>query len=166
MRKSCLSQRKFNYIYFSFWIIWCVSWLVSLYCVHIYMVSIYVYILSFYCFKISVYIILGECSSDKTIPSIFSVSVKFGLYYIMGQWSEFIKRCYLMVSYTFLAFFFFVFHHKICVFISFISFFDEVINFRNRTLTNQKHELVVSNCWGNCMLEKNYVGCIILSKVM
>ena len=51
-----------------------------------------------------------------------------------------------MRSYTFLAFFV-VFHHKICVLIIFISFFDEVhIKFRNRILTNQKHELVVSNC--------------------
>ena len=34
-----------------------------------------------------------------------------------------------------------------------ISFLDEVSNFRNRTLTNQKHELVVSNCERNCMLK-------------
>ena len=33
-------------------------------------------------------------------------------------------------------------HHKICVFIIYISFFDEVSNFR-RILTNQKQELVV-----------------------
>ena len=35
----------------------------------------------------------------------------------------------------------------------FISFFDEVSNFRNRILTNQKHELVVSNCQWNGMTE-------------
>ena len=55
---------------------------------------------------------------------------------------------------------FFVFHYKICVFIIFISFFisfffffffDEVSNFRNRILTNQKRELVVSNCQLNCI---------------
>ena len=48
----------------------------------------------------------------------------------------------------------FVFDHKICVFIIFISFFDEKLNFRNRILTNQKRELVVSNCQWNCMFEK------------
>ena len=34
--------------------------------------------------------------------------------------------------------FFVVFNHKICVFIIFSSFFDEVSNFRNRILTYQK----------------------------
>ena len=52
----------------------------------------------------------------------------------------------------FFGIFFFVFHHKICVFIIFISFSDKVSNFRNRILTNQKRELVVSNCQLNCML--------------
>ena len=33
------------------------------------------------------------------------------------------------------------------------SFFDEVSNFRNRILTNQKPELVIRNCQWNCMLE-------------
>ena len=59
-----------------------------------------------------------------------------------------------MLSYTFLAFFFvffFVFHYKICVFIIFISFFDEVSNFRNRILTNQKHESTATHCQRNCM---------------
>ena len=36
---------------------------------------------------------------------IFSVSLKFGAYYITGQWGEFLKWCYLMLLYTFLAFF-------------------------------------------------------------
>ena len=42
-----------------------------------------------------------------------------------------------------------VFHQNICVFIIFIFFnffFDEVYNFRNRVLTNQKPELVIRNC--------------------
>ena len=60
---------------------------------------------------------------------IFSVSLKFEAYYITGQWVEFIKKCYLMLSDTLVAFFV-VFHHEICVFIIFISFFDEVSNFR------------------------------------
>ena len=55
-----------------------------------------------------------------------------------------------MFTYTF----FVVFHHKICVFIVFISFFDKVSNFLNRILTNQKCELVASNCQRNCMNSK------------
>ena len=65
------------------------------------------------------------------------------------------KKCYLIILCTFLAFLFcccccccFVFHHKICVFIIFISFSDKVSNFRNKILTNQKRELV-SNCQRN-----------------
>ena len=68
---------------------------------------------------------------------IFSVSLKFRAYYITSQCGQFIKKCYLIVLCTFLAFFVF-FHHKICVFVIFIS-------------TNQKRELVVSNCQRNCM---------------
>ena len=37
------------------------------------------------------------------------------------------------------------FSSKKCVFIIFISFFDEVSNFRNRMLTIQKPELVIGN---------------------
>ena len=99
---------------------------------------------------------------------IFSVSLKSGAYYITGQWGKFIKKCYLILLYTFLAFFFFFFffkdfflaffffffYQKICVFIIFI-FLDEVSNFRNRILTNQKRGLVVSNCQWNCMGGRN-----------
>ena len=53
---------------------------------------------------------------------------------------------FLNVFIYFLTFFAF-FHHKICVFIIFVSFFDKVSNFRNSILTNQKRELVVSNWW-------------------
>ena len=52
----------------------------------------------------------------------------------------------VMSSYIFYAFFFllfFSFHHEICVFIIFISFFDEVANFQNRILTSQKQKLVI-----------------------
>ena len=55
------------------------------------------------------------------------------------------KECYFMSTYTFWHFCA-VFHQKISVFIIFISFSDEVSNFRNRTLTNQKSELVIRNC--------------------
>ena len=56
-----------------------------------------------------------------------------------------------MFTYTFLMFFC-CFHHKICVLSFLFLFFDKVSNFRNRTLTNQKRELVVSNCQRNCMV--------------
>ena len=45
-------------------------------------------------------------------------------------------------------FFLVVFHHKICVFIIFISFFDEVSNFRNRVFTSQKCEFRPSGAGG------------------
>ena len=92
---------------------------------------------------------------------ILSVSLKFGACYITDQCGEFIQKCYLMLLCTFLAFFVVVvvvvvasvvFHHKICVFIIFISFSDKVSNFRNRILTNQKRELVVPNCQRKYML--------------
>ena len=37
----------------------------------------------------------------------------------------------------------FLFHQKSCAFVIFISFFDELSNFRNRILTNQTPKLVV-----------------------
>ena len=52
---------------------------------------------------------------------------------------------------AFMCFFCFVFHNQICVYIILVYFFDEVSNFCNRILTNQKRELVVSNCQWNCM---------------
>ena len=61
------------------------------------------------------------------------------------------KEYYSMFSYTFLAFLA-VFHHKICVFIIYISFFDKVLNFRNRVLTNQRHELVIKIVSGTAYL--------------
>ena len=54
-----------------------------------------------------------------------------------------------MFLYNLLAFFlFFIINF---VFIILISFFDEVSNVRNRILTNQIRELVVSNCQRNCI---------------
>ena len=49
-------------------------------------------------------------------------------------------------------FVFLKFDQQKCVFIIFISFFDEWSNFRNRILTTQKPELVIRNCPWNCML--------------
>ena len=50
--------------------------------------------------------------------------------------------------------------------IFFISFFEKVSNFLNIILTNQKLELVIRNCQGNCMQvtsEKIYT-CLILGR--
>ena len=91
---------------------------------------------------------LRVCSFDKMTPIHF-LRLEFRSHYITGQWSELIKTCYLML---FKFALFFVLHHKICVFIIFISFFDELSNFCNRILTNQKRKLVVSNCQWNFML--------------
>ena len=61
--------------------------------------------------------------------------------YINDQWGEFrIKNA--VYNFHVLSWrFFVVSRHKIFVFVIFISFYDEVSNFRNRILTNQKHEL-------------------------
>ena len=68
-----------------------------------------------------------------------------------GQWNEFrIKKAILCLYILFSLFFsFFI---KNCVFIISISFLDEVSNFRNRILTNQKPKLVMRNCQWNFML--------------
>ena len=57
--------------------------------------------------------------------------------------------CFDLLFWHFLLFFIIKF-----VFIIFISFFDEVSNFRKRVLTNQKQELVAQNFQWNCMYEK------------
>ena len=58
-----------------------------------------------------------------------------------------------MLSYTFLTIFFFMSFFIMKFVIIFISFFDEVSNFRKRILTNQKYELVVPNCQWNSMVD-------------
>ena len=68
----------------------------------------------------------------------FSVSLKFWVFYIISQWGEFTVKNAILYLYTFL--FFVILHQKISVFIIFISFSDEVLNFCNRILTNQKLE--------------------------
>ena len=55
-----------------------------------------------------------------------------------------------MLLYIFILFWHF-FHHKICVFMIFISFFDEISNIRCRILTNQTEELVIRSCHWNCI---------------
>jgi hypothetical protein len=61
------------------------------------------------------------------------------------------EKILLNATYTLQAFCF-VFDHKIWVFIISISSFDEVSNFHNRILTNQKHELASRQCWALSIL--------------
>ena len=58
-------------------------------------------------------------------------------------------RILLYISIYFLGIFSLFFSKKI-VSITFISFFYEVSNFRNRILTNQKQEYVIKKCQSNC----------------
>ena len=84
------------------------------------------------------------CSSDKMAPIYFlRLSKVWSMLHHRSVGGVQSKECYYTI--------FVVFRHKIYVFIIFISFFDKVSNFRNRILTNQKRELVVSNCQWNCM---------------
>ena len=66
------------------------------------------------------------------ITYIFSVSLKFQACYFMGQWGELtVKNTTLYLNILSWHFFCFVLHQKICVFIVFISFFDEIPSFCN-----------------------------------
>ena len=56
-----------------------------------------------------------------------------------------IKFCLSLSNLCFYHFHFFLY------FFLFLFYFDEVSNFLNRILTNQKRELVVSNCQLNCI---------------
>ena len=58
------------------------------------------------------------------------------------------KEYYFMFTYTFVTFFV-VFHQKICVFIIFISFSDELANCHNKILTSLKPGLMIKNCQWN-----------------
>ena len=89
--------------------------------------------------------------------SYFFVSLKFGACYITRQWEEFKIKTQLYIFIYLFGFFF------IIKFV-FMTFFYEVSNFRNRILTNQKHELVVSNCQRNCMKKLKY-RCLTGSKI-
>ena len=66
------------------------------------------------------------------------------------------KQCYLL--FHILLRYFFIFHHKIYVFIVFISFFfDKVSNFHNRIPNNQKEVLVIRNFHWNCMYKRSWL---------
>ena len=96
--------------------------------------------------------VLWLCSSEKMTPIYFlRLSKVLSMLHHGSVWRVH-KKTLLKNFYVLFWHIFVVFHHKICAFIIFISFSDEVSNFRNRILTNQKRELVVSNCQRNCML--------------
>ena len=98
------------------------------------------------------FILDTECVRlTKWYQNIFSICLKFGAYYVTGQWGEF-KIKMLLNAFIYISGIFLFFIIKF-VFLSFsFLFFDELSNFRNRILTNQKYVLVVSNCQWNCML--------------
>ena len=87
------------------------------------------------------------------ITYISSVSLKFRARYITGQWGEStvknaISYLHILIYIYFLTFCCcccccccFVFHQKNCVFIIFISVFDELLHLYNRILTNQISKL-------------------------
>ena len=62
-----------------------------------------------------------------------------------NPWSVF--HWQFLISYTF----FVSLKFGTCVFIIFISFFDEMSNFHNRVLTSQKQESAIINCQWSCM---------------
>ena len=73
-----------------------------------------------------------------------------GHVYITYRWGELkVKNTTLGIC-ILVRHFFVDFHKKIVVFLIFISFFDEVSNFRNRILTSQTPELVITICQWNC----------------
>ena len=63
------------------------------------------------------------------------------------------KKCYVMFTYFFGNFLFFI---KNMCFMIFISLFDEVSIFRNRILTNQKPDLGIKNYQWNVWLLDTY----------
>ena len=77
---------------------------------------------------------------------IFSASLKFGACCITSQWGKFRVKNATLCLHIPLWHCFVVLHQKMCVFIIFISFSDEVSNFCNKILTNQKPELGIRNC--------------------
>ena len=89
-------------------------------------------------------ITLKSSQSSPRIPgNLFRFAIYGGLTRALSQYRAFLAL-------------FLVFHQKI-VFIIFISFFDEVSNFYNWMLTNEKQEYVIRICQWNCTQELNEV---------
>ena len=69
--------------------------------------------------------------------------------HIMSQWGGFrIKTVICVFIYFFAGFFS---SWNLCFYYINFFFLDEVSNFRDRILTNQKQEFLVQNCQWNCM---------------
>ena len=79
-------------------------------------------------------------SSGKITWINFSVSLTFEVYYITGESGEFIKKCYVMLLYTFLTFLLF------SIILLWFSYLYQMSTTDNRILTNHKRELVFSYC--------------------
>ena len=99
--------------------------------------------------------------SKFLVTYIFLEYLKFEVFYMTSQWGRVpSKECYSIFTYIFWHFFV-VFHQKNCIFVIFISFFDEKSNFRNRILTNQRHELVIRNSQWKGMFAGNELHVMI-----
>ena len=83
-------------------------------------------------FAIALTLLLACYTVQFLIPYIFSVTLISSMLHQESTGRVDNKECYLIFTYTFFDFFFVVFH----LFIIFNSIFDELPNFRNRTLTN------------------------------
>ena len=95
---------------------------------------------------------LRVCLFDKMSPIYFlCLSKVWSILHHGSVWQVRKKMLLNAFKYFFgcLLLFFII---KFVFFIIFISFSDKVSNYRNRILTNQKRELVVSNCQWNCLL--------------
>ena len=93
------------------------------------------------------------------INYVFYVSLKLAAGYIKCQWGKLIINNVTLCLHVLFWHFLFVFHQKTCVWNIFISFFDEILNFLNRILTNKKLDLVIINYQWNWMVNQN--SCII-----
>ena len=70
---------------------------------------------------------------------------------IAGQWDEFRVKNAILCLHMFFWQLFYCFSSKNCAFIIFMTFFDEVSNFRSRILTIHKPESIIRNCQWKCM---------------
>ena len=91
------------------------------------------------------FFLVGVCNTDSFwppmffhLPKVWSISHHGSLGLAQS------KKCHFMFSYIFWAYLLF-FIIKFGVFVTCISFLDEVSNYRNRILTNQKKEYVIRN---------------------
>ena len=106
-------------------------------------VCLYMYIISFVIDRSmsnKQFLKTNICSvSLKNVPSLLRMLQC--AFYITGHAAS----CFLVISWHFLLYF--------TIYFVFLLFsFDKVSNFHNRILTNQKYELVIRNCYSDCML--------------